>query len=495
MENETKSTNNHETNGDVILRALTDEQIYLAERRKEMEAVSDKEITKRIFHIAWPATVEALLQSTIRIVTSALLGHMPGAALAISASGLADRLIRLSWGLFAAVGTGSTVMIARSIGAGNQENANSFAAQALTLGAIFMLAITSVLLIFPSQLMNLLFNRGGAMDPELMTTAIAFMRITAWSVPLMGINQILGAIMRGAGNTRVTLYTNTIANLVNAALGYILIFGNFGAPTMGITGAALATVISQGVGAIIAIVIFFFIQKDLKIQFAKLRLKLESVKQVFSIGVPHASEMLLMQFGQIALAGLVGSMGVVALAAHTQGIVAESISFLPAMGFGIAATTLVGMSVGVGSVTLVKRYVKVLAKCNIALTAFTASILIFAPRQIFGVLTNDPDVIALGAIYLMIMGFCQFPQQLTGVFAGTLRGSGDAKATLFNSLIGLWVVRIPLSFLFANFFGWGIIGVWSAMAIDLVVRFILTIIRYLRGKWQRTALQIAGEEG
>lgn len=472
---------------------MTDEQIRLAERRKEMEAISDKEMVKKIFHIAWPATVEALLQSTIRIVTSALLGHMAYSAMAISASGLADRIIRLSWGLFAAVGTGSTVMIARSIGAGNQSRANSFAAQAMVLAAIFMLVITTVLLIFPTQLMNLLFNRGGALDPELMTMAVDFMRITAWSVPLMGVNQILGALMRGAGNTRVTMYTNTIANIVNAALGYALIFGNFGAPEMGITGAAVATVISQGVGAIVALFIFFFIQKDLKVKFAKLRLKLGSVKEMFSIGVPHASEMLLMQFGQIALAGLVGSMGVVALAAHTQGIVAESISFMPAMGFGIAATTLVGMSVGVGSAALVKRYVRVLAKCNLVLTAFTASILIFAPRQVFGILSNDPDVIALGAIYLMIMGFCQFPQQLTGVFAGTLRGSGDAKATLFNSLIGLWVVRIPLSFLFALVFDWGIIGVWAAMAVDLVVRFLLTITRYLRGKWQRTALRISGE--
>jgi len=460
-----------------------------------MEAITEKEMAKNIFNLAWPATVEAVLQSTIRIVTSALLGHMPDSAIAVSASGLADRAVRLSWGIFAAVGTGSTVMIARCFGAGNKETANKFAAQAMVLAAIIMLILTSLMIIFPAQLLNLLFNRGGQMDPELMSIAYNFLRLTALSVPLMGINQILGALMRGAGNTRVTMYTNTIANIANAALGYVLIFGHLGFPAMGITGAALATVISQGIGAIVALIIFFFIQKDLKVKLSMFRLKISRIKDVFGIGLPHASEMLLMQFGQIALAGLVGSMGVVALAAHTQGIVAESISFMPAFGFAIAATTLVGMSVGVGSVTLVRRYVKVLAKWNLIITAFTASILIFFPRQVFGLLSNDPEVIALGAVYLLIMGFCQFPQQMTGMLAGTLRGSGDAKATLFNSLIGLWVVRIPLSFLFANVFGWGIIGVWWAMAIDLVVRFGLTLSRYLRGKWRRTAFRISGEGG
>jgi len=80
---------------------------------------------------------------------------------------------------------------------------------------------------------------------------------------------------------------------------------------------------------------------------------------------------------------------------------------------------------------------------------------------------------------------------LTGVFAGALRGSGDAKATLFNSLVGLWVVRIPLAFLFTNVFGWGIFGIWWATAIDLFIRFALTITRYLGGKWKRTAIRIA----
>ena len=475
---------------------LTEEQLQLAVRRSQMEVVSEKEIAGRIFDLAWPATAEAILQTTIRMVTSALLGHIPGySALAISASGLADRITRLSWAFFTAVGTGATVMVARSFGAGNEERANAFAAQSLLLSAGLMAVITLVLNLFAGGLIIALYNRDGAMDPELVALAISYLRITAWGVPFTAVNQVISALMRGAGNTKVTLVTNTSANIVNVILGYALIYGRWGAPALGLTGAAVATVVSQGTGAVIALVIFFCIQKSIKVSIGQLKLQWAKVKDIFSIGVPHASETLLMQFGQIALAGLIGSMGAVELAAHTQGITAESISYMPAMGFGIAATTLVGMSVGVGSVDLSVRYVKILVKWDVILTAFTASFLIVIPKQVFSLLSNDQDVIALGAIYLIIMGFCQIPQQLTGVLAGVLRGGGDSKATLFNSMVGLWVVRIPLSFLFARVFGWGIIGVWSAMAIDLFVRFALTFARYMGDKWKRAAYLIAGSTG
>jgi len=474
--------------------STTEDKKALAIRRKEMEAITEREMAKNVFKLAWPATAEAVLQTTIRIVTAALLGHIPVySALAVSASGLADRIVRISWALFAAVGTGATVMIARSKGAGDKELANRFASQALVIGAILFASITIVMFVFSEQLINILYNWDQKLDTQLASMAVGYLRLIVWSVPFMAVNQIISAVMRGAGNTVVGLITNTAANLSNVVLGYILIYGMFGAPAMGITGAAIATIISQAIGAVIALVIFFGVQKNIKASFTRFRFHLERVKELFGVGVPHASEMLLMQSGHIILAGLIGSMGAVELAAHTQGIIAESISYLPAMGFSIAATTLIGMSVGVGSVKLSMRYFKVIMKWNLMLTAVTAAVLIILPRQMFALLSNDQEVIALGAIYLIMMGFCQFPQQSSGVFAGVLRGGGDNKVTLLISSIGHLGVRLPLCFLFANTFGWGIIGIWAAMSIDIVVRFLLFLSRYISGKWKKTALLIAGD--
>ena len=465
----------------------------LAARRAEMEAITEKEMTAKILDIAWPATVEAVLQMMIGIISSSLIGNY--STIAVGAVGFGQRITRLAWGIFAAIGTGSTVMVARSIGAGDQERANSYAEQAIVLTAILISIVTAILFLFPAQLVEVLYNRNGELNPELVEAAVGYIRLTSWGVPLMSVMQVSGALMRGAGNTKVPMIAASVVNVCNAIFSFLLIFGNMGFPELGLDGAGIASNVAQLIGAIISIYILMKVQTNLQISFKGFRLMWSRIREVLDIGIPAAGENLLMQFGQIALAGLIGSMGVVELAAHTQGVTAESISYMPSMGFSIAATSLVGMSVGVGSVKLSERYVKVLAKWNMILTACTASLLIFFPKQVFGLLSNEEAVVNIGVYYLIMMGFCQFPQQLTGVLNGCLRGGGDTKATMFNSMVGLWFVRVPLSYLFVHmgWFGGGIISVWIAMSIDLFVRFFLAFFRYRKGLWKRTAMRIAGE--
>ncbi|NLW17610.1 MAG: MATE family efflux transporter, partial [Firmicutes bacterium] len=277
----------------------------------------------------------------------------------------------------------------------------------------------------------------------------------------------------------------TVINIVNVILSYTLIFGNFGFPALGVKGAAWASYIAQAVGALLAMYIMLYRQENLVFWLSGVRMNLADVKQLLGIGLPTAAENLLMQMGQIMVTGLVGSFGPIALAAHQQGITAESLSYMPAVGFGIAATAFVGQSMGAGSTKLAERYVRELAKWSMILTAFTASFLLFTPRLVFGLLTDVQEVIDLGAYYLMMMGIAQIPQQLTGVFNGALRGAGDTKAPMVNGAIGLWGVRIPLSYFLSLNVGWGIFGVWAAMTIDLFVRFTLSFTRYRRGRWKR----------
>jgi putative MATE family efflux protein len=245
------------------------------------------------------------------------------------------------------------------------------------------------------------------------------------------------------------------------------------------------------IGAILALYILYFRQTSLSLRFKGLRFYWPEAKQILTIGIPAATENLMMNFGGILLTSLVASFGSVELAAHQQGITAESLSYMPSMGFSIAATAFVGMSLGAGSVKLAERYIKELVKWDLLLTAFTASFLIFTPKMVFSLLSNDPEVINLGAKYLVLMGICQIPQQITGVLNGALRGAGDTRATLINSSIGYWGVRLPLSFLLARTFDLGIMGVWYAMTLDLFVRFGLSFYRYkISAVWKKKAFDI-----
>ena len=210
-----------------------------ADRVREMEAITPAEMRKKIFDMAWPATVESVLQMMIGMVTSAFIGQI--GTIAIGAAGLGRRITHLVWAIFAAIGTGSTVMVARSIGAGNQKAANRYADQAMILTMGIIVVFTGVLILFPEWLIRTLYGSEG----ELLVSATLYLRITALGVPFMSIMQVCGALMRGAGNTKVPMTVATTINIVNVVLSYPLIFGKFGIPALGLVGAAWALVISR----------------------------------------------------------------------------------------------------------------------------------------------------------------------------------------------------------------------------------------------------------
>lgn len=439
------------------------------------------EMRRRIFAMVWPATVESVLQMMVGIVSSAMLGRV--GALAVGAVGLGRRITMLIWGIFAAIGTGTTVMVARSVGARNREAAGRYGEQAFVLTMGLVLSLALALFAFARPVIIGLYHTSG----DLLEVGTEYLRIVVWGIPFMAVMQVTGAIMRGAGNTKVPMQIAMVINLVNLVLSYLMIFGHFGFPAWGVRGAGWAQNIAQAVGAVLALYIMLYRQEDLRFQLRGFRLHWPEVRTVLGIGIPTAGENVFMQLGQIMLTSLVVSFGTIPLAAHQQGMQAESLSYMPAVGFGIAATAFVGQSIGAGSLRLAERYVKELAKWSIILTAITASFLTFTPKLVFGLLSDEAEVISLGASYLVLMGIAQIPQQLSGVFNGALRGAGDTKAPMVIGAFGLWCVRLPLSYYFARNLGGGIVGVWVAMTIDLYVRFGLSYTRYRLGSWKKKA--------
>ncbi|HBK85606.1 MAG TPA: MATE family efflux transporter [Firmicutes bacterium] len=447
--------------------------------RSDPNNISQKEMRNRIFAMVWPATIENVLQMAVGMVSSAMLGRV--GKVAIGSVGLGRRITMLVWGFFAAIGTGTTVMVARSVGANDRAKAGRYAEQAFVLALSMVLAISVFVFFFARDTLVLLYNTSG----ELLNVGTDYLRIAIWGVPFMAIMQITGAIMRGAGNTKVPMQVATVINMVNVVLSYALIFGHFGFQPMGVIGAAWASNIAQATGTLLALFIMLYRQDNLVFKLRGVRLVSEDVRALLGIGLPTAAENILMQLGQIMLTGLVVSFGDTALAAHQQGLTAESLSYMPAVGFSVAATAFVGQSMGAGSTKLAERYVKELAKWSLILTAFTASFLVFTPKFVFGLLTNVPEVIELGAYYLILMGLAQIPQQLTSVFNGALRGAGDTKAPMVIGALGLWGIRLPFSYFLSLRLGWGIVGVWAAMTMDLFVRFSMSSLRFYRGRWKQ----------
>lgn len=445
--------------------------------------ITQTEIRHKIFGMVWPATIENVLQMLVGIVATGMVGKI--SAEAVAAVGLSSRLTQIVWAIFSAIGTGATVLIARSVGANNSQAANRTAKQALALAIGLVTLFTLVIWAKAETWLILLFRP----NPILLSSALQFLRLAVWGMPFMAVMQVVGAILRGAGNTKTPMQIAFVVNVLNVICAYAFIYGHFGSPNMGMIGAAWAMDLAQLVGAMLAL---FAITRPQSVVSLNIRQgykpEVGEMRKILGIGIPAAFESIFWQVATIVMMGLIVSFGTESLAAHQLGLNAESLSYMPAAGFGIAATAFVGQSLGAKRKDLAGRYVKEIAKWGIILTIFTGAVLIVLPEQILKLLSNNAEVIRLGAIYLRMMGFIQVPQLLSGIWNGALRGAGDTKAPMYIGGLGLWGIRLPLSFVFGKWMGMGIVGVWLAMIVDQMVRFTLSYLRYRAGRWKEIRL-------
>lgn len=439
---------------------------------------SPKELRQNIFKMIWPVTIDSILQMMVGMVASAMVGRI--GATAIAAIGLSSRVTQISWALFFGISTGVTVLVARCYGAKEMAEARKIAFQGL-LSAVILISIMTILsFIFAKPFLNLM-NVG----EELLAACMAYLQIALFSLPLVAMIQISAGIMRGVGNTKTPMLISLVVNLINVLGCWLFIYGNLGFPAMGIRGAAVAALFGQGMGAILALSAVFSPFSGLQLRKEDIALlHFPDVKRIMRIGVPSSAGDLFWQVASIVMTSVIVTFGTIALAAHNLGMQAEGISYMPAAGLGIAATAFVSQSLGAKNLNLARRYIQEIFNVSMAFFVFASFLLIFGGRFIMSLLTNDLEVISLGAKYLMLMGFAQIPLEMGGVINGVLRGAGDTKWVMYIQAIGMWLLRIPLSYILGIQLGFGIMGVWWAMTIDLFVRFFLVLWRYRLGKWQ-----------
>ena len=445
------------------------------------------ELRRSVLNMVWPATVESILQMGVGLVNTAMVGHL--SALAIGAVGLCSRATMVGWALFQGVSIGTTVLVAQSIGSGDRDKARTVAVQALLFGSVSVMFLAAIFATWAAPILKVFRP-----SPDLLSASAGYLKIVVLGMPAQGIMMAAGAAMRGSGDTRTPMVVAILVNIMNIAANWTLIYGRLGFPAMGINGAATATVIAQWIGAVLALAALTSRNSGLGLTVrGPWRLDRKELGKVLAVGMPATGESLFWQSAHIILTLYITGFGTTALAAHQLGIQAESLSYMPTAGFSIAATALVGQAIGASDPRLAQRSSRELGFMATAITTFTGGMLFFFPKQILTVLTNDPGVVAMGAVYLRLMATAQIPQNLAGVLSGALRGSGDTRTPMYVAAAGLWGIRLPLAYVLAFPMKMGIVGVWAAMTADLFVRFILIVFRYRGISWAKSAA-IAAEK-
>ena len=403
-----------------------------------------KLIRKEIYTLVIPIILENIFQVSASLVSTAMIGRLT--ALDISSQGLVMRITETLNTFFRGVAIGSTVYISKSFGEGNRDRCYNICRQ--TFIFTVPIAIICGLILFSSPT---LFLRFLTHDPFILEKGKAYMRIVVCGLPFVSIMAINTSAFQGHSDTKTPMYIAILVNIVNMTFGYIFIFGAFGIKPMGIIGAAIALVVAQIVGAVTGICLLFskkmniFTANQLKGNFLKYDFK--CIGEIYSTGIPAALENIFWQLSAIIMSKAIMFYGENCFAAYQIGIQAETITEMPALGFGVAATALSAKAIGMRDEKLFKNYFDELRKSCFIISICTSLLLIFCPTLFMSIMTTDKTIQKIGALYVFIMGFVQIPQNLSRIYNGTLRSMGYKKAPMMISGIGIWIVRIPLSLL------------------------------------------------
>lgn len=432
---------------------------------------------KTVLFLAMPVIIENVLQVLLGTTDTFFAGKLHGNA--IAGIGVTNLIMNIYIAFFTAVGVGTTAIIARNIGDKQVDKARDALKQSIILALGIGVIVGIISMLFAEPLLIFL----GA-ESEVLEYAMPYFMVVAVPCVFLCLMQVLSSALRGAGDTKTPMIAAAIANILNIVLNYVLIFGILDFKGLGILGAGLATTISR----IIAVVVLIHkINKGVTVlQFnirGKWSIDKELMGSITRIGIPAGIEKLIMRLGQLLYGSIIITLGTSSYIAHNIAGTIESYSYLPAMGFGVAATTLVGQNLGSNNPEEAKKYAFISNALSTVLMIILGIGFFIGAPTLAELFTNDEQVKELVVMVLRIIALFQPFLSLSMIMASALQGAGDTKFPMYSTLIGIWGIRVTCGYFLAVVLNLGLVGIWIAYALDITVRSILLLVRFIRGKW------------
>ena len=460
----------------------TDDGLQAERVSRELpQGITSKMLYSDVARIAWPSLVELTLTQLTSMVDLMMVGAL--GPWAITAVGLSVQPRFLSMILFQAMNVGATAMVARYRGAGQPERANEVLRQALFLSLILALVCGAAGYVYSEKLIAFM----GA-EPETLAGGTVYLRIQMLTLPIFALTSTITAALRGVGSTRIAMFYNVLANVVNAVFNYLLIYGHFGFPRLEVAGASLATSVGQVAAFIMAAVVILRGDHYLHFSFkGGFRPHWQHLRNIFNIGVPSMLEQLAMRAGVIVYVRTVASLGTNAYATHQIGMNIQALSFMTGQAFAVSATSLVGQSLGKKRPDMAKATATTPAAWALSSPSSSVSLSFFG-EQIVSLYSREPEIIAQGASILKLVALTQPAQSSQFILAGALR-AGDTRATAVITFLTVMLVRPSFAMLAVNVLGLGLAGAWYALVADQLLRSGLVLLRYRSGRWKNVRIK------
>jgi putative MATE family efflux protein len=442
----------------------------------------DPLLRKQILTIAGPAMGEMIMYMIIGVVDIAVVGRLGASPLAAVSLGAE---IFFSLVLFLeALAIGANVLVAQAKGAGNHYQMRSYTAHTIVMALVLGFILQALGLFYTQDIIGLF-----AVEPAVAQQANDYLYITFLIAPFALLMYMTNAVFRGLGRTDIPMVISVIVNIVNVAGDFLLVYGLAGFPKMGVAGAAAATAVAHVLGCVLALTAILFGFGGIRPRWREfIQLKLKHFKDILALGIPSMVEQFFYITSNLLSIYLLVYLGTISFATHQLAVTVESISFMPGIGIAIAATTLVGQSVGARDPKSAQRAAQGCIELSLVIMGFFALVFALVPSWIAGLFTNDVDIIPLAEVVIRVAALEQLTIAFTTVASGILKGSGNTRTPMLVSLAFTWFFRLPLMYVMVKIWSTPLLYIWILFIFDWLLRSWVYFILYRRKGWLRPAM-------
>ncbi len=431
---------------------------------------------KALFGLILPIIVEQFFNSFIGMVDIMMVSTV--GSYAISAVSLVDSINNLVIQIFAAMAAGAVIICSQYIGSGDREECNRIAKQVVLTVLMVSLSITIFCTLGGERLLRLIF---GTVEQAVMEHAFVYFIITAISYPFLALFSAGAAFYRASGNSRFPMKISVLSNIINVIGNVCFIYGL----KWGVAGAAFATLFARVFGTV---VLYIYLRKPKQMivvkDYLKVRPDMALILKIMTIGIPAGIENGMFQFGKIAIASTISTMGTIAMSAQAMTDIFENINGIFSNGVGVGLMTVVGQSIGAHRKEEAKYYIVKLMGIAWIGVLVSCLLVLAITKPVIWLSKMEPEAAKI-CFQLVIAMTIVKPLLWVGAFGLPygLRAAGDVRFSMLVSVSSMWCFRVVWSTFLVRTYGLGLKAVWIGIFTDWIVRAGVFSARFISGKW------------
>jgi len=435
-------------------------------------------ITRNLWALTWPTTISNTIMMLGPAIDMIWVGSLGSAAIAgVGVSGMAVMVINSArMGL----NTGTQVLIARNVGAGDKSDANHVAQQTFVISTAFALVMAAIGIFLSESILVFI-----GVEPDVVREGAVYMRIMFIGSVAMSFGMMSQGIMQASGDALTPMKIGIGVRIFHVILCPFLIFGWWIFPFMGVSGAALTNVISQGSGGIIMLWILFTGRTRLKITLKGFRFDSNIIWRIIKIGIPSSITTMQRNLTNFILMWFVVPFGTSAVAAHALADRIDIFVNMPAFGLGQASGVLAGQNLGANRPDRAEKTGWIAVGWFTCITFIGSVVIWFWAEKIVCIFNSEPDLVVITANFLRINIVSYMMFGLVIVLMSCLNGVGDTSIPMWTTLLTMWLVQVPLAYILPKATNLGVYGVRWGVAAAIVLRALTFTIYFKHGRWKR----------